>query len=311
MLIPQNCRVALLSGGTSGEREISLASGEGAFAALKEAGFPVVHVDPANKEDLTRLIQEDFDVAFLCMHGKKGEDGTLQGMLEIMDIPYTGSGVWSSALAMDKAKSKKYYQEAGIPVPRSFEFSSLEEVDVKTLVTEIQGKYVVKPISEGSALGVSIVQTEEELEFALKDLLSSGVRVMVEEYVSGIELTVGVLGNENPTALPVIEIIPQSDFYDFESKYAPGGSQHICPARISDEKRDLVQSYAVAAHKALECSGMSRSDFILDENGECWILETNTIPGMTGTSLLPDAARAAGMDFPGLCMRLVELALSK
>ena len=309
MLTPQTCRVALLAGGNSGEREISLASGEGARRALEEAGFLVTSLDPANKEDLKTLIEGEFDVAFLCMHGKNGEDGTLQGFLEIAGIPYTGSGVWSSSLAMDKAKSKVFYRAAGVPTPLSFEFASPEEALSADVFSSFEGKCVVKPVAEGSALGVSIVETAESFEETLRQLFASSNRVMVEQYISGVELTVGVLGTKEPYALPVIEIVPKSEFYDFESKYAPGGSQHICPARLSEEVTLLVQEYAVRAHKALGCSGMSRSDFILDACGGLWILETNTIPGMTGTSLLPDAARAAGIGFSDLCTLLIEFAL--
>lgn len=310
-LIPAQCKVALLSGGVSGEREISLASGKGAGVALESAGFDVTYLDPSSKEDIKRLIDEPFDVAFLCLHGKKGEDGTLQGLLEILDIPYTGPGVWASATAMNKAQSKVFYEKAGIPIAPSVTLHKGEPFSVKDIASRMNGRCVVKPATEGSALGIYIVEGERAIADAIENVFAIDSLVLVEKYIEGTELTVAVLGNKEPFALPIIEIVPQGEFYDFDSKYAPGGSQHICPARLGDEDTEIVQSYAVKAHEVLGCEGMSRSDFILDSEGNPWILETNTIPGMTSTSLLPDAARAAGMDFPALCTRLIEYALER
>ena len=308
---PRNTYVALLAGGKSGEREISLASGEGARAALTEAGFRVEMIDPSVKGDLKRLMDEPFDVAFLCLHGSPGEDGTVQGFLETIGLPYTASGVWASALAMDKVKSKLFYEQAGLKTPASKLLVRGTAVDGAALIGEMGKRCVVKPTSAGSALGVFIVEGADELEKAVEEVFSLEGDALVERYVQGIELTVAVLGDADAEALPVIEIIPTNEFYDFESKYAPGGSKHICPARIDDETTARVQGYALAAHQALGCEGVSRSDFILDDESECWILETNTIPGMTETSLLPDAARVAGMTFSQLCTRLVELALRR
>ena len=307
---PCECRVALLAGGKSGEREISLASGEGAKKALEEAGFNVTMLDPAVKEDLKRLIDGPFDVAFLCLHGKYGEDGTMQGLLEIIGLPYTGSGVFSSALAMDKAKAKVYYEKDGIPTPPSIVLHAGDVFDANAVIGTIGTHCVVKPGTEGSALGVFIVEGVEAIEDAVEKALKIDDEVLIERYIKGKELTVAVVGGEHPEALPIIEIVPKSDFYDFESKYAPGGSQHICPAPLSNEVTARVQDLAVRAHKSLSCRGMSRSDFILEEDGTCWTLETNTIPGMTGTSLLPDAARAGGISFPELCTKLIEIALN-
>ena len=310
-LIPQNCRVALLAGGTSGERDVSLASGEGAREALEEAGFPVTQLDPADKEDLKRLIDGDFDVAFLCLHGRGGEDGALQGLLEVIRLPYIGSGVWSSALAMDKSKAKVFYEAAGLATPPSVTLRDKDERSADDQVAELGERCVVKPAAEGSALGVFIVEGSDAVSQALEQVFAYDDEVLVERFVSGTELTVAVIGNEDPQALPIIEIVPQGVFYDYESKYAPGGSQHLCPAPLSEAVTAQVQDMAVRAHQALECAGVSRSDFILDEEGTCWILETNTIPGMTGTSLLPDAARAAGISFAELCKLLIGYALEK
>ena len=306
---PSACRVALLSGGKSHEREISLASGKGACAALEEAGYRVTMLDPAVKEDLKKLIDGPFDVAFLCMHGEYGEDGTVQGLLELIDLPYTGSGVWASALAMNKIKSKAVYERAGLMTPPFVRVKKGTPYDAEGISEVVGDHCVVKPCGAGSALGVTIVEGRENMVDAINEALEFGEEVLIEKYIKGTELTVAVMGGEEVMALPIIEILPSHDFYDFESKYAPGGSRHICPARLDEEKTSQVKEYAVAAHRALECRGVSRSDFIMEEGGACWILETNTIPGMTATSLLPDAARAAGISFPEVCDWLVKIAL--
>ena len=309
---PRQWRVALLAGGKSGEREISLASGNGAREALVEAGFTVTVLDPAERTDLKRLLDGSFDVAFLCLHGKYGEDGTIQGMLDVIGLPYTGSGVWSSALAMDKPKAKLYYERAGIPTPPSVTIFAGEDYDISSISDMLGSHCVVKPGTEGSALGVFIVDDLESLEKAIEKAFELDKEVLVERYIKGTELTVAVVGDDAYVeALPIIEIVPTSEFYDYDSKYAPGGSQHICPAPLSESTTDYVKDLAIRAHRALSCKGVSRSDFILEDTGSCWILETNTSPGMTGTSLLPDAARAAGISFPELCTRLVRIALDR
>lgn len=310
-LDPSSIHVALLAGGTSGEREISLASGEGAGEALREAGFTVDTFDPASKEDLKQLIDGNFDIAFLCLHGKGGEDGCLQGFLETIGLPYTGPGVWSSSTAMNKAKSKLFYQQEGIPTAPFVYLHRESEYDVSAVADAMGGTCVVKPATEGSALGIYVVEGEDAIENAIRAVHEIDDLVIVEKFVEGTEITVAVLGTESPYALPIIEIVPRGEFYDFDSKYAPGGSQHICPARLDEETTEKVKEYAVRAHKVLECSGVSRSDFILDREGTPWILETNTIPGMTATSLLPDAGRAASIEFPALCTLLIEDALSR
>ena len=304
---PQDISVALLAGGSSGEREISLASGDGAFQALSEAGYRITRLDPARQEDLEHLIGGGFDIAFLCLHGKGGEDGRIQGFLETIGLPYTCSGVWSSSLAMDKGKAKMFYRQAGIPTPSSLVIPRNHSYSVKEIIAQLGDHVVVKAPTEGSTIGIYIVQGADEIEQAIQDVFTIDDQALVEMYVSGTELTVAVLGNEDPIALPIIEIVPKNDFYDFESKYAPGGSEHICPARLTDEQTAYVQDLAIQAHRVLECSGVSRSDFILDEAGTAWLLETNTIPGMTGTSLIPDAARVYGISFPELCTRLIQL----
>ncbi len=301
-------KIAVLAGGSSGEREISIQSGVGALKAIKEAGFDAELIDPADKKELKKLVDGDFDLAFLCLHGKGGEDGKIQGFLETIGLPYTGSGVLASAISIDKNQSKIMYREAGLPTPRSVtllrgDSSNASKVDA------IQYPCVVKPATEGSALGVYIVESPEDVVSVIENVFEIDNEILVESYVSGVEVTAAVIGNEDPQALPVIEIVPSHKFYDFESKYAPGGSKHVCPARLNDELTEKVQTLAIAAHKALGCRGVSRTDMIIDESGTPWILETNTIPGMTETSLLPDAGRAQGYSFPELCAKLIELAL--
>ncbi len=309
---PESCKVALIAGGTSGERPISLASKDGALAALQQAGYQVEWLDPAKKEDLMRLIQDDFDVAFLALHGKGGEDGTIQGFLEMIGLPYTGSGVFSSALSIDKQKAKTFYRAHGIKTPASAYVRRGEPFDAERIMQELGQKCVVKAATEGSSLGIYIVEGAEAVRQAINDALALDTAALIEQYIAGTELTVVVLGAEgNAEALPIIEIIPQAESYDFDSKYAPGGSEHICPARLSDEDTAHIMATAVAAHNALCCHGVSRTDFILDANGDAWVLETNTLPGMTATSLLPDAAKAAGISFPELCTKLVQSAFER
>lgn len=306
---PSKIKVALLAGGSSGEREVSLKSGESSREALKTAGFSVTMLDPARKGDLKVLMDEPFDVAFLCLHGRKGEDGSLQGFLEMIDLPYTGSHTLSSALAMDKTRAKVFYKEAGIPVAPSVNVYRADGYDVQAIIDAIGSHCVVKPANEGSSLGVEIIEGAPALEAAIERALELDDTVLVEQFFKGIEVTAAVLGNENPEAMPLVQMVPKNNFYDFESKYAPGGSDHLCPAPIDDALTAKIQEYACRAHKVLGCSGVSRTDFMIDDQGKCIILETNTIPGMTETSLLPDAARVAGISFPDLCTRLIEYAL--
>lgn len=310
-LIPKETSVALLAGGKSGEREVSLVSGKAVSDALTQAGFQVTEIDPANKEDLVKLVAGDYDVAFLALHGKWGEDGTIQGMLEILGIPYTGPNVWSSATAIDKAKTKLVYERVGVPTPRSVLLLDPDEMNAAEVVEQFGPSCVVKAATEGSALGVYLCGNQDEIAHALEEVFKIDDKVLIEAMVTGDEYTVGVLGSQDPQALPVIQIIPINEFYDYESKYAEGGSKHVCPAPLSAELTKKAQDIALLAHKGLECDGVSRTDLLLDEQGNFWALETNTIPGMTPTSLLPDAAKSIGMDFTQLCIALIEDALAR
>ena len=308
---PQEIRVALLAGGRSGEREISLASGKGVHEALLEAGFSVTMLDPINPQDMVELIEGGYDVAFLALHGKYGEDGTIQGMLELFSIPYTGPGVWSSATAIDKPKAKIFYERNGIATPHSLDIYAPDQFTPEQIAEHIGVDCVIKAATEGSALGVYICHSLEDIAKAVQDVFEVDTVAFAETFVAGDEYTVAVLGNDKPEPLPVIQIVPKNEFYDFESKYAAGGSEHICPAPLSEADTRKAQELAMAAHRALDCTGVSRTDLIKDANGKFWVLETNTIPGMTATSLLPDAARVAGMTFPELCTRMVADALDK
>ncbi|MDO5358056.1 MAG: D-alanine--D-alanine ligase [Slackia faecicanis] len=311
---PKDYAVAVLYGGTSGEREVSLNSGTCCARALEEKGFAVTMIDPASRDDLKRLVEETFDVAFLALHGKGGEDGTMQGFLETLGIPYTGSGILSNAIAINKGKSKELYESAGLRVAASVLVGRndvLDDADRQEIVDTCGIPCVVKPSTEGSSLGMTIVRDASDLQAALDTALAVDDEAMVEQFIDGIELTVGVMGSDDPTAFPVIQILSNDDeFYNYHAKYAAGGSTHICPAPISEEATEQAQGMAVAAHAVLGCKGISRTDIMLDEEGRCWVLETNTLPGMTDTSLIPDAARAVGMDFGDVCEKLIEMALA-
>ena len=307
---PAEVKIALLSGGSSSEREISLKSAEGVEQALLKAGYPVQLIDISKQDQLISLMSEGYDFAFICVHGKGGEDGSLQGFLQTIDIPYTGSGILASAISMDKSKSKTFYELAGIPTPESLTIDKSFDIDAKLLLDGLGGKAVVKVPTEGSSIGVYIVDNVSLMKEALSECFDMSDEVLVEKFIKGREFTCAVISSENDIyPFPVIEIIPQNSSYDFESKYKPGGSEHICPAKIDKDLVESIQEYAAEAHRALGCSGVSRTDFILDDNDDVWALETNTVPGMTATSLLPDAAKAVGIDFPELVKLMVQTGL--
>lgn len=300
--------IALLMGGTSAEREVSLNTGAQVAEALRARGHEVRTLDTADLGFIDVLRDGTFDAAFICLHGRLGEDGTIQGLLEVLGVPYVGSGVLASALAMDKVASKHIFAASGLLTPAAVTLRELPG-DTSSIVAALGDKVVVKPASEGSSVGMSIVHEPSELPAALELAFKHDSVVLVEQFVSGAEVTVGVLGNEELLALPTLEVVPEHEYYDYESKYVPGMSRHIVPARISEELRGECQRMAIEAHRALGCRGMSRSDTIVTTEGEVYLLELNTIPGMTATSLLPDSARAAGIEFPELCDRLARLAL--
>lgn len=349
-------RVAVLMGGSSNERSVSLSTGKQIVAALDNDRYCVTPIDTADLLSITGestprplevsgssevreethsftndgdetvsagLIRSDHtpplgraDVVFIALHGKGGEDGVVQGLLQFLGLRYTGSGVLASALAMNKMMSKRLFAATGIPVIPDVVVSELDlnadnkQATCDMIASRLSFPVFVKPNSEGSTFGCTLVEEGadqyEKLCMALENGIKYDTHVLVERYVRGIELTIGVLENQDglPEPLPVVEIVPRSKYYDYESKYADGGSEHIIPARIDAELTRAAQSQAVMCHQTLGCRGMSRTDMILAD-GILFVLEVNTIPGMTPTSLLPQAAAHAGIAFPDLLDRII------
>jgi D-alanine-D-alanine ligase len=298
----KNKKIGVLYGGTSSEREISLKSGAAVLKALKKLRLDVCGID-AGKNVAQKIQKEKIDVVFIALHGKCGEDGTVQGLLETLGISYTGCGVLASAASMDKNVSKILFKNAGLLTPGWSALKKFEAVPEK-----IKYPVAVKPSKQGSALGVSIVKSKKDFAKAAKNAFKYDDEIIVEQFIKGIEITAGVL---NGRALPVVEIVPKGKFYDFKSKYQKGGSRHIIPARLNDKVYKAAQAAAVKVFKAFNCRGICRVDMIVDKNGKLWILENNTVPGMTETSLFPDEARAAGMTFEELVLKILESAAER
>lgn len=303
--VPAQTTVAVLMGGWSAEREVSLSSGKACAGALERAGFRVKQIDVKRETIVSALQEMKPDVAFNALHGKWGEDGCCAAILETLRIPYTHSGVLASSLAMHKEKSKVIFREAGLPVAESL----LVPLDAVAAGHPMEPPYVVKPVAEGSSVGVHIVleTANGPARAVLEERAIFGEFAMVERFVAGKELTCAVLGDR---ALGVIDIVSKSsDWYDYKAKYAPGGSQHILPAQIPADVYAKCQDYAVRAHKALGCRGVSRADFRYDPlkpGSEPILLEVNTQPGMTGTSLVPELAAHGGLSFEQLVTWMVN-----
>ena len=291
-------KIGVLCGGTSSEREISLMSGKAVYKAIKKLGLKVVLID-VNKNVAQKLVKEKIDVAYITLHGTPGEDGTIQGMLELMGIPYTGCGVFSSSASMDKIISKKMFEYAKIPT------AAWTIIEKNKPFKKIEFPIVVKPASQGSAIGISIAKNKKEFEKAVKVAFGFEDRVLVEKYIKGTEITAGVL---NAEALPVIEIVPKGKFYDFKSKYIVGQSRHIIPARLPENVLKEVQKIALKVYDEFRCNGTCRVDMIVDKNNDIYVLELNTLPGMTQTSLFPDAAKYAGLSFEDLVLEILKSA---
>lgn len=305
-------RIAVLWGGWSDERPISRESAQACFEALMEAGFTSVEMlDVAERSCAERLTAGEFDVAFVAMHGPFGEDGCIQGLLEILHIPFTFSGVLASAMASDKEISRWVYEENGIPLAKGTSVRDASSETIERVLAELELPLFVKPAVNGSSHGVSKVREAAELGPAIALALQSSNHAVVEEAVSGMEITVPVIGGKEPQALSVIEVVTGAEFYDLKVKYEPSELHHVIPARLPEETLAEAQRLAVLAHTALGCWGASRSDFIVTADGTPVILETNTIPGMTRTSLLPDSAARTGIPFPELVKRFVAWALEK
>ena len=305
-------KIAVIAGGWSGERDVSLRSGKRVFDSLKKQGFDVVQFDL--EEDLiSRLKKKKIDVAFLALHGKYGEDGTIQGLLEIAKIPYTGSKVLASALAMDKVAAKRVFESCGIPTAKFIRIDNFRLRDKKSLSDEVVRiksifpfPLVLKPVSEGSSLGVSIIKKREDFEKVLKKTIKKHDDCFVEEYIKGREVTVGILGEK---IIPILELVPKNEFYDYDAKYSEGGTQFILPAKLSPPLYKKTEEIALAAHKALGCRGVSRVDIIVSNKDHSpYVCEINTIPGMTDKSDLPAQAAYAGISFDELVLRILESA---
>ena len=308
----EKLRVAVLMGGTSSERAVSLNSGARVAEALDRAKYDVQSVDFTGDIAQLTALRDSADVVFLALHGPGGEDGRMQGVLDLLGLPYTGSGVLGSALAMHKGLAKAIYCQAGIPTPSGMTLRVTPDTPLAPLVERICATLgipcVVKPANEGSTFGVSIIREADQVAPALAHAAGFDAEIIAEQYIAGMEISVPVLGTAHPRALPAIEIIPASGFYDFAMKYTPGATQEVCPARLSDCLAACAADYAVRAHQALCCRGVSRTDMIVDGDA-LMVLETNTLPGMTDTSLLPLSARVAGIPFPILLDRLLQDAL--
>ncbi len=294
----RNSTIGILCGGLSAEREISLRTGAAVEKALLGAGYRAVKID-AGRDLATQLRTAGVEIAFLSLHGRYGEDGTVQGLLELMGIPYTGSGVLASALAMDKVATKKILLHHELPTPGFACFSKEDDRD-GFLDRCRHFPLVVKPAREGSTIGISIVHDRQELTAGLDEALQCDSLVLVEDFIEGLEVTVSVLGEE---ALPIIQIVPKGGFYDYQAKYTAGQTEYLLPAPLPAVLYERLQQVAVQACRVLECRGAARVDFMVRER-EFYCLEVNTIPGMTETSLLPKAAAEAGMNFTELveCM---------
>lgn len=327
-------RITVLLGGTSAERDVSLASGLRIAAALRERGHTVTAIDtahgplalveeqamlaggvmktvPPDVQALVRLERAlpasmaklpEADVIFLALHGGRGEDGTIQALLDLSGVPYTGSGHLASALAMDKDLTKQLLRQAGVPTPTWH----MTPVDSATVMMTLGYPCIVKPSKQGSTVGLSLVRSSDELPAAIELAHRFDDEVMVEQFIAGRELTVAILGDE---ALPVGEIIPKHELYDYECKYTPGMAREVFPADLTPAESRTVQELALRAFRALKLRGCARIDFRMDASGMFWCLEANTLPGMTQLSLVPQAAAAAGISFPELCERIVSLAL--
>jgi D-alanine-D-alanine ligase len=307
-------RVAVLKGGRSLERQVSLRSGARVEDALKRLDHDVVAIDVA-LDLIHRLRATEPDVAFIAMHGRDGEDGTVQELLEILGIPYTGSGVLACARATDKVLAKHLMVEAGIPTPEFFAFNetAFRELGAAQALPAIEDRLdfpiVVKPSSQGSALGIKFARSAGDVPAALVAAFSYDSRVLLERYVDGRDLAVSILDDE---PLPVVEAVPRDEeFYDFEARYEIGRTDFVCPAELPAGLTELAQSLAVRTYRLLGCSAFARVDLMLDAAGDLTVLEANPIPGLTETSLLPQAAEAAGISFDELVSRILELALEK
>ena len=307
-------KILVVCGGISSEREVSLRSGHCTYEALVSQGFTNVTLYDMTRDNMTGILDCHPDIVFLALHGKGGEDGTIQGMLELAGIPYTGPGVASSAVCMNKVLTKRILSDAGLPTARFAAFkkglggSTAELTSV--LLKEFPLPMVLKPSSQGSSIGVHIIKEAESIPEAITDIFSYGDELLAEEYLNGVEITLPIMGNDILDCLPIIEISSDGEFYDYDSKYTPGVSRHIIPACIDKATERMILETGKKAYQTLGCTGYSNIDFIVDIMKGPMIVEVNTLPGLTDMSLLPDAARYTGISYAQLVERILELGIN-
>lgn len=298
-------KIAVLMGGDSSERTVSLRSGEAVLQALLAAGADAFAID-VQGHAVNQLLDTEFDIAFIAMHGRGGEDGTIQGVLEWLNKPYTGSGVMASALAMDKWRTKLLWSAAGLPTPKAYILSG--NSDWQQIINSLNNNAIVKPAREGSSIGMRRVHHSTELQESYQYASQYDAMVLAEEWVTGAEFTVAVVDGE---VLPAIQLKTSHEFYDYEAKYQSDDTQYLLPCGLSVEKEDELKELVLKAFEILGCEGWARMDVMQDEAGAFWLLEANTIPGMTDHSLVPMAAKAAGMDMSALVLRLLNEASNR
>lgn len=305
-------KIAIISGGWSREREISIKSGKAVYDALNKDKYDVTIYDPSNDLDLLLQNNHFIDLAFILLHGKFGEDGCIQGFLNLLNIPFVGSGVTASAMASNKKIAKDLFKVAGLNVTHDVFLNKGTGFSVDRIIDFLGQKTIVKPISEGSSFGISVCNNGDDLQRGIETAFLYDNEVMVEKFLNGREVTCCVLGNDSLETLPIVEIVPNHDhiFFDYEAKYKKGAAREICPAALSPFIRDKVIQCAKTAHQALRCRVWSRTDMIIVED-DIFILETNTVPGMTENSLVPLAARTSGISMSQLLDKLIDLSLEK
>lgn len=304
-------RIGVLMGGPSSEREISLKSGKAVYESLAQSGLDVAAVDiktDAIQENKNLIKSQNINCVFIALHGQFGEDGQIQRVLDTLKIPYTGSGAMSSKLAIDKIASREIFKLNGLHTPEYIALNKGYYTKSPKNYERLTFPLVVKPATHGSSIGLSIVDKQEDIDKAIGVAFSFDENILIEQYIKGREMTVAIFDEK---ALPVIEIVPKKRFFDYEAKYEPGKAEYRVPAQLEPGIARQIQEAALSAHRLLDCFGFSRVDLILDENNTPFILEINTIPGLTQTSLLPKAAKLAGIEFNQLCIRLIQLAYEK
>ena len=309
----RNLKILVVCGGISTEREVSLRSGKAIYEALQRKGYSNSVLFDLTRDNIAQILEARPDIVFLGLHGKGGEDGSIQGMLELAGIPYTGPGIATSAVCMDKILTKRVLANAGLPTAKFEVFRKDECSDVKavagTLIERLGLPMVLKSPCQGSSIGVVIVHSEDEMAPAIEEVFRYGDHLLAEQFIDGTEVTLPIMGNEDLTVLPVIEITSEREFYDYTAKYTSGLCHHIIPARISGDVEQSLGELGKRAYRVLNCKGLSRIDFIVDKTAGPMIIEVNTLPGMTDMSLFPDAAKYVGISYDDLVEKFLEFGL--